>query len=292
MKRTKAYALLAVCFASGAVASQKAQAPVPAATFSQFECSGFISSSRLSSHVQVFNGADNDLYESLHAFATGDYVYLRRNDHRRFYTGEAYSTLRPENGFGLNPAWLPGMIQNQILPPASWYPHQRYDIEKLGWPYDNTGLVQVVRVTPQGAVAKVIFACNGIYPQDIAVPYRAEPVPSYIPGVHLGRFAEPNGKLEGTIVADANATAYLARGSIAFLNVGKKQGVEPGQRYRVFAVFRDNIAMGLQGLFGYPKTPRETVGEVVILHVRQKSAVGIVVSSLRQISVGDGVELE
>jgi len=287
-----ALALMISVAATAAAGPSKSVKPVPAATFSEFQCTGFISSSYVHGAIRVFNGADNDLYEVLHEFTAGDYVYLRRTDHQPFHVGEAYSIVRPENGFLLNSAWLPGKIENQILPPSSNYPFQRYHIEKLGWAYDNTGLVRVVHVTPEGAIAKVVFTCNGIYPQDIAMPYQPESIPFYVPSAHFSRFATPNSKLQGIIVADSNASDYLSRGSIAFLNIGQKQGVAPGQRYHIYAIFHHNVVMGMEGLLPMPRTPRETVGELVILHVRQKSSVAIVVNNLRQIDVGDGVEQE
>ncbi|MGH9449059.1 MAG: hypothetical protein ACRD11_00800 [Terriglobia bacterium] len=265
---------------------------VPAATFSQFQCTGFISGQRQPATTRLYNGADNDLYEALHSFTEGDLVYLRSTGGRNFRVGEAFSLIRPEDGFLLNTHLLPGMIENQVLPPASRYKQQRAKIKDLGYPYDNTGLVRVVKVTPDGAVAKVVFACTAINPQDIAVPYVPQPIPEYVPRTRLRRFASPDGKLRGVIIAASAASSYLARGSIAFLNVGRGQGVQPGQRFRIFAVFNDNVAMGLNVLTPAPKTPRETVGELVILHVQGKSAEGIVVNSLREISVGDGVELE
>jgi len=276
---------------AGAASSPQSQ-PVPAATFAQFECAGFISPHSVPGTIRVFNGADNDLYEILHNFSEGDYVYLRRTDRQPFRVGEAYSIVRPENGFWLDPSWVAGKLENQILPPSSRYRRQRYEIESLGYPYDNTGLVRVVKVTPQGAIAKVLFTCNGINPQDIAVPYQPEPIPNYVPTADLNRFALPNGRLTGTIVAASHATAYLAEGSIAFLNIGQNQGVVPGQKYRIYAISRDNVTMGLEGVIPMPPTPRETLGELVILRVQEKSSVGIVVKNLREIAVGDGVELE
>jgi hypothetical protein len=38
--------------------------------------------------------------------------------------------------------------------------------------------------------------------------------------------------------------------------------------------------------------PRETVGEIVVLSTQEKSSVAIIVNSIRDISVGYGVELE
>lgn len=263
-----------------------------AATFSQFECSGFIAAEKVSTAVRVFNGADDDLYEPLHLFTTGDYIYLRRADHRPFAVGEAYSLVRPENGFNLQPDWLPGMIENQILPPASLYPFQRLKIKSLGRAYDRTGIVRVVKVTPQGAIAKIIFTCNGVNVSDIALPYAAQAVPQYDPSLHMSRFAVSGGKLSGIIVAASYGDIYLGQGKIGFLNIGKRDGVHPGQRFRILPIFRDNLPEDLQGAKPKGATPVETVGELVVLRVREKSATGIVVKSLRQIAVGDGVELE
>ncbi|MGH9398521.1 MAG: hypothetical protein ACRD18_16935 [Terriglobia bacterium] len=266
--------------------------PIPAATFSQFECTGFISGERQPGTIRLYNGADNDLFEALHSFTQGDLVYLRSTGSGTLRVGEALSVIRPETGFLLNYHWLPGMIQNQILPPTPRYKKQRIKVKALGYPYDNTGLVRVVKVTPQGAIAKVVFACTAINPQDIAVPYVPQAIPEYVPKARLNRFAEPDGKLQGSIVAASAASAYLAKGSIAFLNIGQNQGVQPGQRFRILAAFHDNVTIGLDVLTPAPKTPRETVGELVILHAQGKAAEGIVINSLREIAVGDGVELE
>jgi hypothetical protein len=265
---------------------------VPAASVSQFECSGFISATPVPAVVRVFNGVDDDLYEPLHEFTTGGYIYLRRTDQHAFNVGEAYSLVRPENGFYLQPDWLTGMIENQILPPASLYTLQRFKIESLGRPYDRTGLVRVIKVTPQGAIAKVVFTCNGINVADIGLPYVPQTIPEYNPSIRLSRFALPNGKLSGIIVATAHASSVLDQGGIGFLNIGGKQGVVPGQRFRIFPISRDNLPEDFQGVKPKGQTPRETIGEFVVLQVEEKSATGIVVNSVREISVGDGVELE
>ncbi len=266
--------------------------PMPAATFSQFECSGFISAQPLASTLRVYNGADDGLYEILHVFNPGDYVYLRSSGGARMVVGQSYSLVRPENGFGLDPVWFPGMLENEILPPASRYALQRRNIKSLGRPYENTGIVRVVKLTPQGAIAKVVFSCNGVNAQDIAVPYVAQPVPEYVPATHLSRFSLPDGKLQGVIVGASSAAALLAQGDMAFLNVGVNHDVRPGQRFRIFAVFRYNLPEDLAGSKQRGRTPRETVGELIILHVEEKSSVGIIVTSLREIDIGDGVELE
>ena len=286
---------LVCCLVSTAQAWSQSDAnppeQMPAASFSQFQCTGFISGERVPDSIRVYNGADNDLYEALHTFTPGSLVYLRGTDHS-FNPGEAFSLVRPENGFFLNYKWLPGMISNQVLPFSSNYKHQRLGVERLGHPYDNIGLVRVVRVTPEGAIARVEFACTAVNPQDIAVPYVPEAIPEYAQGASFDPYAPSNGKLEGTIVAANAASSFLANGSIAFLNIGENRGVRPGQRYRIYVEFRDNLFMGLEDFHSALKTPRETVGELIILHVQDKASEGIVVSSRREILIGDGVELE
>lgn len=280
----------AVCVAGPA--DTRGPAPRPAATFSQFECTGFIASHRVPSTVRLYDGADNMLFEGLHSFNPGDMVYLRRSDGGTFRAGEAFSIVRPETGLDGTIRHQSGAMENQILPPASRYPRQRMRIKRLGTPYDNAGLVKVVRLTPQGAIAKVVFACTALNPGDLAVPYTPQPIPDYSPAAHLAPFGAPQGKLEGTIVAASAASAYLARGSIAFLDIGAQQGVKPGQSYRIFAVPRDNLKIGLAVFTKRPERPREIVGELIILRVQGKAAEGIVVKSLREIAVGDGVELD
>lgn len=283
---------LAVPTAANGQARSSAAHSFPAATLSQFQCAGFISQNHVKDVGRVFDGADNDLYEPLHEFTTDDEVYLRRTHGQSFADGQRYYLVRPETGYLLQPLWLSGMLENQILPPASQYPLQRHRIKSLGRPYDPTGLVRVIKVTPQGAVARVVFSCNGVNVGDIALPYVPQPVPRYVPSARLSRFAGPNGKLTGTIVAEGHAASYLGKGSIAFLSVGRKNGVAPGQKFRIFVIRRYNLPQDFQGSKPAGPAPRETVGELVILRVRQNSSTGVVVQSLRQIAIGDGVEME
>ncbi|MGH9378146.1 MAG: hypothetical protein ACRD1I_05040 [Terriglobia bacterium] len=280
----------AACWAGQSDPGQ--QQPVPAATFSDFQCTGFIADTPVPDTIRLYNGADNDLFEELHTFTPGDLVYLRSAGAQPFHVGDAFSLVRPDSGSSLSTKWLPSMIENQVQPFASNYKHQTRSIKALGFPYDNTGLVRVVRVTPQGAVAQVEFACSAINAQDIAVPYAPEPIPEYVPGEAFDPYAPPDGKLQGIIVGAGSAATFLARGGVAFLNVGRNDGVQPGQRFRIYVIFRHNILMGLENHKPALKTPRETVGELVILHVQGKASEGIVIKSVREISVGDGVELE
>jgi hypothetical protein len=263
----------------------------PAVSAMRVRCSGFISDP-IPRNIEVFNGSDNDLFEVFQQFTQSHDVYLRSLHGEVMRVGDKYDLIRRDTAPFGQVAWMPDYLQAQILPPQSLFYRQRSRIRNLGQPYLNTGTVQVIHVAPQGAVAKVINVCGAINIGDIAVPYHPVSVPTFTPNPNFRRFAEPNGKLEGNIVAANNAENYLALGDICYLDIGRNRSVSTGQVYRAYAKLRDHIVEGWEGIHPRPATPREYVGEVLILSVQHKSSVGLVVREVREIAVGDGVELE
>ena len=238
--------------------------PLPAATPSQADCTGFITATNVPTNTIVRDGADNDLKSPLRQFTLGDSVYLYSRGNAQFSVGEQFSLLRPA----------------KELFRTTRYSGEHWSIRSLGKPYEDAGRVQVTHVTPQGAVAEVIFSCGPIHPGDIAVPYQPRPIPEYVPA-KLDRFALREGKIHGAIVAARNNFASLANGDIVYLNFGEKNGARIGQLYRVY--YSTNAK---------PSEPRETVGEAVVLSTQERSAVAIIVNCTRDINVGYGVELE
>jgi len=236
------------------------------------ECSGFIAAESIPKDLVLFDGADNDHHQPLRQFSTGDYVYVRVGGSTNVTEGSEYRIVRRAKE----------LYRNQ------WYSGQQWlTVNSLGRMYEDAGRVKVSRVTPNGAVAEVTFSCGPIYPGDIAVPFKPRPVPEYAYTTHLDEFAPANGKLVGKIVAAGDDTPMLGTGSIAYINLGEADGARPGQRYRIFRTFKDHASV-----FAPAKTPRETTGELVILTIDRKSSVAIVVNSIREIGLRDGVELE
>jgi hypothetical protein len=248
-------------------------AAIPAATQSEMDCSGFIAGSPVSTDRYVFDGADNDYQVSLRQFATGHFVYLRSRSGGGFAVGNEFSVVRSA----------------KELMRIKWYQGQGGSVRSLGSAYEDLGKVKVINVTPQGAVAEVTFACGPIRPGDIVLPYQTRVIPQYTPAAQLYRFALPNGKLVGAITAGTNNAGVLGVGKIAYVNLGREDGVSPGQRFRIFRIFREQTG---GSFWAYHETPRETLGELVILSTQERSSVAIVVGSTREIALGDGIELE
>jgi hypothetical protein len=246
--------------------------PIPAATRSEADCTGFITKTHVPTEVIVLDGANNDLEERIRQFTIHESIYLYHRHKGNFSVGEEYSIVRPAT----------------VLFRTTRYNGEHWSVHTLGEPYEDVGRAKVTHVTPEGAVAEVSFTCGPIYPGDIAVPYQPRTIPDFVPAP-LDRFAVRNGKIRGTITAAYNNFASLGLGDIVYLNFGGKQGAEVGQRYRVYYATRPPSAWSL---FLYPPMPRETVGEIVVLSTQEKSAAAIIVSCTRDINVGYGVELE
>jgi len=246
--------------------------PIPAATQSQADCTGFITTSHVPTDIVVLDGANNDLESGIRQFTPSESIYLYHRHKGNFSVGEEYSLVRPA----------------KVLFRTTRYSGEHWSVHALGEPYEDVGRAKVTHVTPEGAIAEVSFACGPVYPGDIAVPYQPRPIPDYVPA-KLDRFALPNGKIQGTITAARNNFASLAKGDIVYLNFGEKQGAQVGQRYRVYYSLP---SPGHWAVVFYPPIPRETVGEIVVLSTQEKSSAAIIVNCTRDIILGYGVELE
>ena len=263
--------------------------PIPAASRTEMDCSGFIAGTPLSEDLYILDGADNDPRTEIRQFSTYEYVYLKSRTGATPAEGSEFSIVRKAKSPLLGGTRPLGDMKLDQLGHISWYPGQMGSIRSLGTMYEDAGRVKVVRVTPLGAIAQVTFACGSIFPGDIAVPYKERPIPDYVPTTDFDRFALPNGKMVGAITAAGGHGGVLGEGSIAFINLGNEDGVTPGQRFRIFHIFRDNIDRGLKAL---PEPPREVIGELVVLSADARASVAMVIRSLREISLGDGIELE
>ncbi len=283
----RVFSLAAVIFLAVTTAGLAQDAAVPAATRAQIECSGFIAPGPVSPDIYVKDGADNDYQSYTRAFVQGEYVYLDSLTQAGFSVGTEYRIIRVANE-GNYAGFASTQMALRSFSRVDMYPGQNPSIRSLGTPYEDVGIVKVAQVTPEGAIAEVTFSCGAIHTSDIAIPFQARPIPTYTPTRTFDRFAPPDGKQTGAIAATRANVAFLGIGDVAYINLGSKEGASTGQRYRVFKIFRDYD----NTLLTLPPRPREAIGEMIILSTQEKSSVGIIVNSTREIAAGDGIELE
>lgn len=273
------FALAVVFLAASAIVpfAQETQttslAPIPAATRSQADCTGFIASPPLPNDLSVIGGEDDDTHAALRHFIPGKSVFLSNHSREDAAVGAEYSVVRPA-----------GEIFH-----TQRYSGQGTALGKVGKPYEDVGRVKVTHVSSAGIVAKVTFACGPILPGDLLMPFQLRPIPEYTVTKPLDHFAPLDAdKPQGRVAAARNNFGFIGKYNIVYLDLGENAGIKAGQRFRIFKVLPAHTTGFLQS----QQTPPETVGEAVVLSVQAKSCVAIVVASYREIAAGDGVQPE
>ena len=248
-------------------------APIPAATRSQADCTGFIASPPLPNDLSVIGGEDDDTHTVARQFVPGKSVFLSNHSKEDVAVGAEYSVVRPA-----------GEIFH-----TQRYSGQGTALGKLGKPYEDLGRVKVTHVNSAGIVAKVTFACVPILPGDLLMPFQPRPIPEYTPTKPLDHFAPlDTDKPQGRVVGARNNFGFIGKYNIVYLDLGQNAGITAGQRFRIFKLLPPHTTGFLQS----QRTPPEILGEAVVLSVQAKSCVAIVIASYREIAAGDGVQLE
>lgn len=271
-----------------------AATPVPAAVYSQADCSGFIAASALPRDLVVSGGEDNAFHSPVREYVEGDTVFISHPKGADVVAAGDYSVIRPAHD----------------LFSTMHYSGERASIHKVGKPYENVGRVKVIPLNPgavvgqvastsgnvtlrhaqaAGVIATITFSCGAIVPGDFLVPFQPSAIPTYTVSSPLDPFAPlDSSKLHGQITASRNNYGFLGAETMIYLNLGEKAGAKPGQRFRIYKALPPHAT----GLLTEEPVPPETIGEAVVLSVRAKSATAMVISSYREISAGDYVEAE
>jgi hypothetical protein len=282
--------LLAV---SGSVAVAQEQAPV--AIESDLYCSGTVTSENVprGTYLITGEGSSNKI-----TFDERDYVYINRGADQGVKVGDEFSVVRP------------------VVDPidTEWTKWQFAILRKMGTMWEDEGRVKVILVHSKTSVAQIDSACNPMQRGDILVPFEARTAPPLKSEANFDRFAPPSGKAKAMIIVGKRFEEQLGTLDIAYVNLGQNQGVHVGDYFRVFrytgtehetAYETPRFAFDVNGelgpTFGFgaaPKswdwsnTPREDLGEAVVLRTGPNSATVLLTFTLREVYAGDYVEIE
>ena len=200
--RRIAFTLAVVFLAVSAVTAQAqetgpAASSIPVATRSQADCTGFIANPPVPRDVFVLGGADDDFHSVVRQFVEGDSIFISHHEGGDIAVGAEYSVVRPA----------------KELFRTMRYQGERWDISKLGTPYEDVAKVRVTHVNPEGAVAKVTFSCGSIVPGDTLVPFQPRAIPEYTVSQPLDHFMPlDSNKQHGRITASRNNYGYFGAG--------------------------------------------------------------------------------
>jgi hypothetical protein len=297
----KKLALVLVILAAAAMMAQQPAAPAPqiaatnlaphvdAPTISDVYCSGFITTQIVPESNFVVAGWSTPHQTK---FADRDYIYIQGGSY-------ADGTL----------LWVVRHLRDPNRYQA--FPGQHADIDAAGQPYADMGRVRVVATRNNITIAQVEFACDGINPGDLVMPYAERTIPQYRRDMPFDRFAVPNGKLQGRILMARDFDVVMGYGRKVYLSVGADQGVKIGDYFRVVRDYEVSHLDRVDALSYKASTtedtqndppllptshsgelPRRSLGEIIVLNVSPRSSTAMVTYSLEEMLVGDHVEME
>jgi hypothetical protein len=208
---------------------------------------GFIRKEPLAVHGAIFK-----VQETREMISVDDVVYIRPEGDATLATGKRYTIYR-------------------AMDPIK----DRYSNEYIGIQYLLTGVVEITQVQPQYAIGTVIEAYRPIEIEDKLMPYNRR-----LPKVPLKE--SPKG-LEGQVIEAEEHNRLIGEHMIAFINKGKKDGVQPGQFYDVYYQAQEKID---------PKKREKTlllpvvIAELLVIHTESTTATVIVTGDDREFEAG------
>jgi len=152
--------------------------------------------------------------------------------------------------------------------------------KKLGLKVETTGWGRVVLVTETSATLVVEQACADIHAGDYLRPFEKVNVPLALRRPISDRMTPSTGKANGYVVDIAENADIAGTNGVVTIDIGSQAGVAPGNLLSIYRVMYPSLP-----------TPRNSVGELAVLTVRDTTATAKVVSSRDAIMAGDQVEL-
>jgi hypothetical protein len=150
--------------------------------------------------------------------------------------------------------------------------------ETLGTYIHRLGKLRIIAVQENTSIAAIEESCEDIQVDDQLVEWVEIPIPMASALPAFDRYAvEPSGGPQGTMVLVKDRLDYAGEGHIIYTDLGAGSGAQPGD---VLTVYRDNGDL-----------PRLMLGQAVILTVEQNSSTAALITTVRESSPGDSVEV-
>ena len=257
-------------------------------TQSDMYCSGYITSEHIPD--KIFVAAGHNSPDQTRYAGPMDVIFLHGEG---MQAGERYQIVRHVKDINHYEA----------------YRGQRSAVHDAGEPYFEIAIVRVTDVQKKTGIAVFELSCSDVLPGDIAIPLPEREAPPFR-NVALERYTPPSGKLQGRIVMANEFDTFVGSKYKVYLSIGADKGLKPGDYLRATrtysATYNDPEAGLSLKASNYEDTqasphmlpmgdisslPRRTLGDMIVLQVHKHSATAMILTSLEDIHVGDGVEL-
>jgi hypothetical protein len=249
-------------------------APQPLGYESDLHCFGYLGPPNETFPARVI-GAES-LAEQID-YMTSDLLYINGGYDRGFKVGDEFWLVSPEQ---------------MVVHPVTG--------KDLGRFYEYRGRAVVESVEARTASIRVSNSCTDVTMGSYLKPFEPIPIPLARKSAPAVAGDPPSGKVRGRIVFTRDGIVAVGADHTIIVDLGYADGLEPGDFLTIYR-YAAGREYGIRPVGAYwvnlpppPGTfiPRTYLGEVAILAVGDRWAIGRVSDSYRLIEVGDEVELK
>jgi hypothetical protein len=187
--------------------------------------------------------------------ADGDVVYLNRGSAQGIAAGQQFGVVRRGAA---------------VVHPVTG--------QGLGTMVLRLGKLQVLAVQENTSIAVISMACTSMRDSDEIVPWTDLEAPATRNLPPFDRYAvDPSGGEQGYIVTAKDNLQATGQGHVIYTDLGSAAGVKPGT---LLTLYRD-----------VPELPRKMLGRAVVLTVGDGTSAAKIVQTVREVRLGDRVEV-
>ena len=227
---------------------------IPAIEETALQCAGYVVDDREDESLHLAGSEDG---ATKNAFGDRDILYLNKGSNSGVKAGDVYS--------------LHHVAYTVRHPDTN---------STIGTKIETTGWARVILVQENTATVTVEQACVDIHLGDYLKPFEKMPIPLIARHAPPDRMTPPTGRLTGTVVDIAEDAMIAGERQLVTLNIGASNGVAPGNLFSVYKIMYPSVP-----------TPRNVIGELVVVAVRERTATARVLYSRDAIMNGDKAEL-
>jgi hypothetical protein len=220
--------------------------------------------------------------------AAGEIIYIEGPGVARLKSGAIQRVIRPEGG-------IKGKIPGALV----------------GIYIKDVGRIQIEAIRQGSATARIISVCQAVQKGDLVLPEVNRPVVEF-----NGEFSSETTRitkdLMGSIFLGKDDLGLLATGHFCFIDLGKRDGVKPGDRFTVFrphpsfnpqdlsvSETKSNASYFWGGVEEYKNEvdstlrqrtlPAKVLGDVIVVDVDETASTVRIINSLLEMNPGDFV---
>jgi hypothetical protein len=150
--------------------------------------------------------------------------------------------------------------------------------ELIGTQHLMCGVAEILQREPQYAIARLIKSYRSIAVGDQLMPYQRRS-----PRIQIQ--ASPPG-IDGKLIMAEEHLNIFAESDVAFINRGRRQGIQPGQIYSIYHADQVNFGtVSPQPAISITVTD----GELLVLHTEDETATVLITSAKREL--GEGIQI-